>query len=84
MRLRTQFGGLEIELNKIGKKISCSLSFKVFSLAHLNSVSSVNFWISVGVAKYSPCPLLLKEKVFDILIKLGTEREERRDSNEKS
>lgn len=38
-----------------------------YSKPYLNSIQSVNFWISVGVAKYSPCPRLLKQNVFEIL-----------------
>lgn len=35
--------------------------------AHQNSASMVNFCISVGDARYRPCPRLLKQNVFAIL-----------------
>lgn len=36
-------------------------------VTYQNSSQTVNFCISVGVARYNPCPRLLKQKVLEIL-----------------
>lgn len=48
----------------------------IYMCAHQKSAQRVNFCSSVGVAKYSPWPLLLKQKVLEILGRVAAHRKD--------